>query len=308
MIVVTFGWLPLLLLPQRVEGNYNAAAAAAEESIAINFVQSKVLPRFAEVPMLVANQNQKSKPWHLHNYVGFCHHKAGVYLLSELWVLSFMALGAKKSDMGMWMQPCYSPQACYSPKAPIQFWVDMYSAEKAQRTREAAGNRGLRVVGIVRDPISMIASAYCYHHRGKEMNNWFFFPARLLLLLGPKEGLKFVAERMVPMMENLTSAFEHQSNDTFRLDYEKVVGSSETFDQQMNQMIDFLFGDQISAAERSKVLNATQWADLNRHPRADDHGNDEACEEEVRQYVPTLPPDLLSQYRSYQQRLGYATT
>lgn len=298
-MIAALGWL---LLAQRVEGNYNAAAAS-EESIAMNFVQRKVLPRFAELPMLSA----KSKPWHLHNYVGFCHHKAGVYLLSELWVLSFMALGAKKSDMGMWMQPCYSPQACYSPEAPIQFWVDMYSAEKAQRAREAAGKKGLRVVGIVRDPISMIASAYCYHHRGKEMNNWFFFPARLLLLLGPKEGLKFVAEHMLPMMENLTSVFEHQSNDTFRLDYEKVVASSESFDQQMDQMIDFMFGDQIDAEERSKVFNATQWADLHRHPRADDHGNDDACEEEVRQYVPTLPPDLLSQYRSYQQRLGYAT-
>ena len=96
------------------------------------------------------------------------------------------------------------------------------------------------LLGPVRDPVSMIVSAYCYHHRGKEPGN-IMFPSDLMMSLGPKEGLIFVAERMLQMVENMTGVFEHPSNDTFRLDFEKVTSSPELFDQEMEKVVDFLF-------------------------------------------------------------------
>ena len=241
----------------------------------------------------------------MHKYIFVAHHKAGVFLMGDLKTSIFRALGAAESDMGVWSQPCY-PGECVSPEAPIQFWMDLYSYERAQEAREAAGAKGMRVVGIVRDPVSMIVSAYCYHHRGEELYNLMFLPELILQLMGPKEGLKFVAERMLPLVANMTSAFELPSNDTFHLVYEKVTSSSVGFDQQVGEMTSFLFQDLITPAQRSQVLNATQSADLHRHPAVGNHGNDQECEDQVRKYVPSLPPELLSRYRSFQERLGYA--
>ncbi|CAE7239609.1 unnamed protein product [Symbiodinium natans] len=283
-----------------------------EESNALNFVQRKVLPRVAPAPNNSTAQSELlSQPWLLHHkYIFACHHKAGVYLLDTLFKMVFYALGAKEGDMGRWIQPCY-PFTCLFPEAPLQIWIDLYSAERAQEAREAAGAKGIRVVGIVRDPVSMIVSAYCYHHRGMEPYNAMFYPEGTLLQLGPKEGLKFVAERMLALIENMTSAFEQPVNDTFHLVYEKVAGSSQGFDEQVEEMMSFLFEDHLTSEQHSLLLNVTKFADLNRFPRDSSdssHMNDEECEEEVSKYVPSLHPELLSRYRSFQERLGYAVT
>ena len=279
-----------------------------DESNALNFVQRKVLPRVAPPPKLSTAQSGPMEPWLIqHKYIFACHHKAGVYLMEDLFKIVSGVLGAKDSDMGHWIQPCY-PGACFFPEAPFQIWVDLYSYERAQEAREAAGAKGIRVVGIVRDPMSMIVSAYCYHHRGMEPYNIMFFPEGTLLQLGPKEGLKFVAERMLTLVENMTSAFEQPFNDTFHLDYEKVTGSSQGFDDQVEEMMSFLFQDHLPSEQISLVLNITQFVDLHRFPSTSNHTNDEECEDEVRKYVPSLPPELLSRYRSFQERLGYAAT
>ena len=48
----------------------------------------------------------------------------------------------------------------------------MYSLEMHERELQRAGQlRTLRVAGSVRNPLVMIASAYCYHHRGQEDTN-----------------------------------------------------------------------------------------------------------------------------------------
>ena len=295
-------WLLNCLLPYSVW----SFSHVTEESNALNFVQRKVLPRVAPPPTLSAAQSAPSKPWHTHKYIFVAHHKAGVFLMHDLQSSIFLSLGATASEMGLWIQPCY-PGDCLKPEAPIQFWMDLYSYERAQEAREAAGAKGMRVAGIVRDPVSMIVSAYCYHHRGEELGNVMFGNGSLMHL-GPKEGLKFAAERMLPLVENMTTAFERPFNDTFHLVYEKVTRSSEDFDQQVGEMTSFLFQDLITPAQRSQVLNATQSADLHRHPAKGDHGNDKECKDEVRKYVPSLPPELLSRYRSFQQRLGYAAS
>ena len=295
-------WLLFCLLPYSVW----SCSGVTEESNALNFVQRKVLPRVAPPPTLSAAQRATSKPWQMHKYIFVAYHKSGSFLMRYLWKLIFTTLGAAEGEeMGWWNQPCY-PANCYRPEAPIQFWSDFYSSEGAQEARAAFGTKGMRVAGIVRDPVSMIVSAYCYHHRGEEPFD-VMLGNGTLMYLGPKEGLKFAAERMLPMIENMTSAFEQPFNDTFRLVYEKVTQSSKGFDQQVGEMVRFLFQDLITPAQRSQVLNATKSEDLHRHPdKEGDHSNDKECEDEVRKYVPLLPPELLSRYRSFQQRLGYA--
>ncbi|CAE7208795.1 unnamed protein product [Symbiodinium pilosum] len=258
--------------------------------------------------ILNAELHSPLKPWDVHYYLGVAYHKAGTYLMIQVWQSIFHALGAKPLiDMGQWDQPCY-PGTCYAPDAPIQVWIDLYSPAKAQKAREAAGERGLRVAGFVRDPVSMIVSAYCYHHRGKELWNFVENPQGIVAQMGPLEGLTFEAQRMLPVVKNMTGIFEHPANDTLRLDYERTTASSDGFDSEMVKLIGFLFEDLISAEERAEVLNATQRADLNRHPANDDdnHSNDPDCKARTREYVPAMPSDLLGQYRSFQQRLGYA--
>ena len=53
--------------------------------------------------------------------------------------------------------------------------------------------------------VSNQVSAYCYHHHGREMTNRLFAPTARLLMLGPREGLVVVAERMLPLVENMTA-------------------------------------------------------------------------------------------------------
>jgi hypothetical protein len=37
-----------------------------------------------------------------------------------------------------------------------------------------SGSKKLLVAGFVRDPLEMVASAYCYHHAGEELGNQMF--------------------------------------------------------------------------------------------------------------------------------------
>ena len=74
-----------------------------------------------------------------------------------------------------------------------------------------------------------------------------------LVFLGPQEGLVYVAERLLPFVQNMTEVFENPFNDTLRLHYERMTSSSEGFDQEMKKMVDFLFKGLISPEQRAKV-------------------------------------------------------
>ena len=56
--------------------------------------------------------------------------------------------------------------------APIRFHNHISKDAILQMKKEAKDMKGdLRGVMIVRDPLEMVASSYCYHHRGAEPHN-----------------------------------------------------------------------------------------------------------------------------------------
>ncbi|CAE7670924.1 NSUN2, partial [Symbiodinium pilosum] len=71
--------------------------------------------------------------------------------------------------------------------APIRTLVDIYGPDMDQNERVAAQPNGMRVAGSVRDPIAMIVSAYCYHHRGEELGYVTLWPPGLIMTMGPED-------------------------------------------------------------------------------------------------------------------------
>ena len=83
---------------------------------------------------------------------------------------------------------------------------------------------------------------------------------------------------------------EIAGNDTLVLRYENIARNSENFDYAMGQIADFLFGDLITHAEQSQMLEEAQKEDLNRvtGPYKQIHTNDKICEEEAWSVLPSL--------------------
>ena len=192
---------------------------------------------------------------------------------------------------------------------------DLCGPHTLELLQEAAAERGkgLRIVGPVRNPTTMVASAYCYHARGEEpLNRMFYPPGWPKVTVGSlpfADGLAFAAKVMAPMVKNMTEIFEAPHPNRFRFDYEKAAASSEGFDKVAEEMVDFLFGGMISEDDRQQCLEAATWADLHRHPDSDEgHKNDAECETKaLQQFTSVVPADLLAQYRDFQERLGYPT-
>ena len=291
----------------------------AEESCATNLVQQKALrrkARFAE-PKSISNLTRGTrggrKPWDVYDYLTGLHHKSGVLLFSKLWQFIFQVLGAQDEDIGFMIKPCYW-HSCRNTDAPILTMEDMCSPEILERQKEAARKKGkgLFLAGPVRDPVSMLGSAYCYHRRSTEPLNVMFFPpgwpAVTIATMEMEDAVMFIAERLIPSMENMTSLYEKPDKNCFRLDYEKATGSSAGFDEVVRKMLDAMFGDMISKDQKQECLEAASWADLRRHPETFDyHSNqDDGCEAEaVQLFLSKASPDLVAKYHSYQQRLGY---
>ncbi|CAE7817469.1 abh1, partial [Symbiodinium microadriaticum] len=295
-------WLPALLV---------ASADHAEEAGATNLVQRRVQARFAEA-VSAKRRLGDGKPWDVFDFVGAVHHKSGVSLLHKIWFYLFQGvLGARDDNMGVIMTPCYDK--CRNTEAPIRWIVDTMSPELVGRQRASAKEKGkgLRVAGLVRDPVSMAVSAYCYHASGQEPFNVAFLPPGWpevsLQNMSLEEGVAFVAERMLPYVVNMTDLFEDLADGMVFLHFETATSSSESFDKAVKELLDGLVGDLISNDEMEQALEAAKWADLQRHPEgADGHSSDPGCEAKVQDAFPSVVhEDILAVYRSLQKRLGY---
>ncbi|CAE7570097.1 NSUN2 [Symbiodinium natans] len=263
-------------------------------------------------------RQRAKKPWETLRFTAVAYHKSGVFLMQELQNFIFGVLGAPDSAIGKWQQPCfneiiYNEEWCKHHDAPIRTLVDIYGPDLDKLERAAAGPNGMRVAGSVRDPLAMVASAYCYHHRGEELGYPALWPPGAVITMGPEEGVKFVAERMFTTVQNMTEIFANPAEDTIRLSFEKFANSSESFDHEAARLVDFWLGDFVSDFERSQMLESAKQADL--HRNADElknksqaistHSNSEDCEVKALEATKRLPPELLAQYRTFQTRLGY---
>mmetsp|Transcript_43141 Transcript_43141/g.88871 ORF Transcript_43141/g.88871 Transcript_43141/m.88871 type:complete len:307 (+) Transcript_43141:76-996(+) len=257
------------------------------------------------LPSVAGNEGPAARPWEVYHYLAVAYHKSGVDLMKNLLYDIFHALGAPDTAIGKWCRPCY-PDTCANPTAPIRVLLDMYSPEVEARER-ASAPQGMRAAGSVRNPLDMVASAYCYHIRMQEPLNLMTL-APLLLFMDVKGGVAFLAQRMLEVVEEMTAVFESPANDTHRVDYERMVGSSDGFDVELEKLLTFWFeGLNLTDGEWELARRAGRQQDLHRFPEVDDHDhtNSPDCMANARNATLAMPAALLARYRACQQRLGY---
>ena len=254
------------------------------------------------------------KPWEVYDYMTANYHKTGVYLTTKIHYAMFKILGAGEDVMGKLEYPCYyGPPLpmCWNEEAPIIVFTDGFNASwKATHPR----SKTVLVAGSVRDPLQMVASAYCYHHEGKEMINTLM-PVLELPFLGPEEGTALTAEYMLPIIESMASIFAEPDNNTLRLKFEELTETSEGFDRGVALWLDHYFPNHlISMEQRSAILEAVQEFDENRNPSTDynvfnslstNHSSDPTCKEKASEAVLKIETSLLKRYQELQMRLGY---
>ena len=303
MLLASLFWQWLLFLFHLAVGATDSAEVV--ECLSVSMVQTRTLVQ------------PRPKAWDLYDYLTANYHKTGVYLTDKIHAAIFTSLGAAEDGaMGVLEYPCYydtSEPVCWNTHAPILRFTDGYNASwKASHT----GSKPRLVAGSVRDPLEMVASAYCYHHEGKELTN-YLMPVAELLVLGLEPGTELTAKYMLPVIEGMASVFADPDNATLRLTFEELTKSSESFDASVNRLLDHYFGagdDLISESERSQIREAVKQFDTHRNPMATynkwnslstNHSSDPECKRNASKAVLKMDPILLKKYQELQRRLGY---
>ena len=255
-----------------------------------------------------ASPLRRVKPWEVYNYVTANYHKAGVFLTEQLHNKIFQILGAKESDMGKIEFPCYD--ICRNTEAPIIVFTDGFNAS----WRAHPGSKPMLVAGSVRDPLKMVASAYCYHHEGKELPSQLM-PTRALMSLGPEEGTQLAAEHMLQQVEWMASIFAKPQNSTLRLDFDTLTESSSGFDREVKRLMHHYFGSGdrfLTMEQRSKILDEVKALDEHRNYSADlspyngkSHSSSPKCQRKAYSAVAQMDSGLLRKYQKLQEMLGY---
>lgn len=275
------------------------------------------------LPVIPAGK-QKPRPWEVNNYIVASYHKAGVSLSERLALKIIGILGAPMEVLGHVEYPCYSlrkdglSRVCYNLDAPFRLFTDSFNASLKSAEQRKSGKKKVLVAGLVRDPLEMVASAYCYHHDGQEFGNWLF-PVQDIMQMGPEEGTEVTAKALLPLAEWMTSVFENPDHDTLRLEFDDLTKSSAGFDLGVQRLLDHFFGagtDLISKPERFHITEAAKELDANRNPEATtvvnsshqlaEHSSNPVCKEVAHSILhKSLNPELLARYKDLQRRLGY---
>lgn len=255
---------------------------------------------------------EPTKPWDKHFcYVG-TNHKAGSQLLRNIMSRSFDALGANYScrfgphssitKVGG-ENPCLSTPDCHIK------WDNDIEPKKMSFVRANAreANMPLHGVHIIRDPFFMIASAYCYHHRGMEVGSpW---APKGITEMDYAEGIPAIAQTMFPIIDHMVKAYIANQGDMYTVRFENLTKSSEDFDTNVALIFDFMFGDHISLAQRQQIETEAMKEDLHRglngrsKPNHHSSDNDEAM---ALAHISHLPANLYGIYRQYRDWLGYS--
>jgi len=266
---------------------------------------------------------KRSKPWDEHLYVVGVYHKAGSQVLRNMMKKTFDALGADYS-----CRECEGGSSTITsngnshmeggqsvlnicdrePDCPIHWNNCNFRAEALLADRQLAGEKGMRAVRIIRDPLQMVASAYCYHHAGNEQGSSSAPPN--VMELNAEEGVPLTALTMLNVVQSMASAHqEATSRDTYSVVYENLTRSSADFDAIVAEMFDFLFAGMITAEERRQIEMEARTEDLNSEyfngASKDEHVSDPDCKEQAIAALSLIPADLYSQYQEYQAVLGY---
>ena len=222
----------LLILPSMLASLAAGSADPLDPAVFMVQMQAARAPRSS-----TRISRSRLKPWEVHRFYTCEHHKAGVDLLRDIETSVFSALGLDMSkDFGIWTAFCVPefPEFCYNPEAKVRIAMDICSLKTVQLEREAASPQRLLVAGTVRDPLDMVASAYCFHHAwGEWFNPTFEKPQFKVEFMEVQEGVEFMARNLLEVMANMTSIHDHPDSDTHRVTFETITRSSQDFDEEV---------------------------------------------------------------------------
>lgn len=309
------GWRPMLLMQLCPVCLLALATDECEKEVAA--AESSLIQK-----QLSVHETQKVAvhPWDERVFVVGTNHKAGSQLLRNTMAHAFDLLGATVSCRYMHHDPNGSvdhsvtslnvDNECDLFPAPIRFHNHINKEDILQLRQEVHSvNAGLRGVMIVRDPLEMVVSAYCYHHRGAEPRN----PIEMgMMQMAPEEGVPKMALRMLPILQLMLGAYQVSAPDILVVRYEDLTHSPERFDSTVEQIMDFLFGDEITDLQRALIKRAARVEDLNRaHDlgvSADNDVNHTSDEDEMtaaRAALSLISPEVYAEYVKFREGLGY---
>ena len=186
--------------------------------------------------VLIQNQLKlhETKPWDRRTYVAGTNHKAGSQLLRNVMCHIFDTLGATQSCQYHGSGPSVTTldrdNDCYDA-APNQFHIRFHNHIHPQAIRDLRNEtKGkLRVVMIIRNPMEMLASSYCYHHRGAEPGSPI--PPAGIMSMGPKEGVPAMAKSLMNLIINgMVKAATMSGDDLMVVKHEDFTKNSKSFD------------------------------------------------------------------------------
>lgn len=268
-----------------------------------------------------ASHATSAKPWDRRNYLVATSHKAGSHLLRNVMRRTFDILGANFSchyivkSVAAPITSIGGDHICKVTKAPVRFQNGNNAGTILQMRLEGP----MRGVMIIRDPLEMVASAYVYHHRGAEKGSPEA-PSNVMSL-GPNEGVPATAETMWQVVENMAQAYQVAGDDVLPVRYEDFTRSSVDFNATMEKIIHFLFEGEITEVQKLRILQSTQYEDLNGPyglsksldvvatwtPEARmNHTSDDDDVRRARAAVPLMPREMQQKYGKLREIMGYA--
>ena len=181
-----------------------------------------------------------SKPWETYFYFVGTHHKAGSQLTRNTMKWAFDFLGANYSCQEHHFQHATITSVGGENKCQVStdcriHWDNVATQPRVVSNRELAGAGGMKFAHAVRDPKMMLASSYCYHHRGEEYGNPIA-PWPDIMFMGPREGLHAVFKGMMKIMINMALIYTKSEADTYHSRYEDMTESSESFDTHVKAL------------------------------------------------------------------------
>ena len=230
----------------------------------LNFILfGLVLAADCEDSATVLIQNQlklhETKPWDKRTYVAGTNHKAGSQLLRNVMCHIFDTLGATQSCQYSGSGPSVTTldrdNDCLDA-APNQFQIRFHNHIHPQAIwdlrNETKGK--LRVVMIVRNPMEMLASSYCYHHRGAELGSPI--PPAGIMSMAPREGVPAMAKSLMNLIINgMVEAATMSGDDLMVVKHEDFTKNSKSFDSTALRLFHFLLSRSFATFNRLKLIH-----------------------------------------------------
>eukprot|EP00913_Durusdinium_trenchii_P002511 g2322.t1 len=209
----------------------------------------------------------------------------------------------------------YTPEHtdCAEHPSSIRFDNHIDAGTISELRKETQNTGGFHGVMMIRDPVDMVISAYSYHHRGAEPDNTYYSMG--MPELNPGEGIPVMAVRMLPIVFEMVQAAKKAEPEVMVVSFEKMTKSSANFNHTVQEIVNFLFTDEITKLDQQEILNRAVQEDLHRgynglssipSDHFVNHTNDPEDMELAKKAWQQVPAFLSAEYQRLRKELGYA--